>query len=382
MPAADRPSGIAPTPTTDAGGTTSFYVSQTLEGCEGDRTSIGVLVKTTPKPGVTTPVEYCQNVTAQPLSAQGASLKWYREPTSTESQTNPFTPFTANVGSYAFYVTQTGTNNCESPKEKIDVRIKPLPSATISGDNSVSLGQSAQILVTFTGDGPWDYTLSNGLTGKSVTQNPQRITVMPERTTTYTVTEVANACGKGIPNGSAMVTVRIPTISTGNPTIASLCAGTSFTLPFQASGDFVAANKFNVQISLTEADAGFRTIPTVRQGNDAIATVPDSIPGGNYFVRVVGESPQFIVKGSVSPVTVTVKPRPTATLTGSTTILIGETTTVNIAFTGDSPWTFRFNNGVRDSLITTSVTPYVIQVKPGATTTYTAQHGFQPVWRG
>lgn len=365
------PSGVAPTPSTEAGGTTSFYVSQTLEGCEGDRTSIGVLVKTTPKPGVTTPVEYCQNVTAQPLSAQGANLKWYREPTSTESQTNPFTPFTASVGSYAFYVTQTGTNNCESPKEKIDIRIKPLPSATISGDNSVSLGQSAQILVTFTGDGPWDYTLSNGLTGKSVTQNPQRITVMPERTTTYTVTEVANACGKGIPNGSAMVTVLIPTISTGNPTTASLCAGTSFTLPFQASGDFVTANKFNVQISLTEADAGFRTIPTVRQGNDAIATVPDSIPGGNYFVRVVGESPQFIIKGSVSPVTVTVKPRPTATLTGSTTILIGETTTVNIAFTGDSPWTFRFNNGIRDSLITTSVTPYVIQVKPGTTTTYT-----------
>lgn len=365
------PSAAAPTPTTDAGGTTSFYVSQTLEACEGDRKQINVLVKTTPKPGVTTPVEYCQNVTAQPLSAQGSGLKWYREPTSTESQTNPFTPFTASVGNYAFYVTQTGTNNCESPKEKIDVRIKPLPSATISGDNSVSLGQSAEILVTFTGDGPWDYTLSNGVTGKSVVQNPQKITVTPQTTTTYTVTEVANACGKGIPNGSAMVTVRIPTISTGNPTVANLCAGTSFTLPFQASGDFVTANKFNVQISLTEADAGFRTIPTVRQGNDAIATVPDSIPGGNYFVRVVGESPQFVIKGSVSPVTVTVKPRPTATLTGSTTILIGETTTVNIAFTGDGPWTFRFNNGQRDSLITTSVTPYVIEVKPGATTIYT-----------
>jgi hypothetical protein len=365
------PSGVAPTPTTNEGNTTSFYVSQTLEGCEGDRTAINVLVKTTARPSVTTPVEYCQNVTAQPLSAQGSKLKWYREPTATESQANPFTPFTANVGSYAFYVTQTGDNGCESPKEKIDVRIKPLPSATISGDNSVSLGQSAEILVTFTGDGPWDYTLSNNLTMKGVTQNPQKITVTPERTTTYTVTEVANACGKGIPNGSAMVTVRIPTISTGNPTIANLCAGTSFTLPFQASGDFVAANKFNVQISLTEADADFRTIPTVRQGNDAIATVPDSIPGGNYFVRVVGESPQFIIKGSVSPVTVTVKPKPTATLAGSTTILIGETATVNVTFTGDSPWTFRFNNGIRDSLITSSVTPYVIEVKPSATTTYT-----------
>ncbi|WP_373515859.1 hypothetical protein, partial [Persicitalea sp.] len=345
-------SGVAPTPSTDNGSDLNFYVSQTLEGCEGDRSSIRVLVKTTPKPGVTTPVEYCQNVSAQPLSAQGRDLKWYREPAAAESQTTPFTPFTANVGSYAFYVTQTGTNGCESPKEKIDVRIKPLPSATISGDNSISLGASSQITVAFTGDGPWDYTLSNGLTGKGVTQNPQRITVSPTTTTTYTVNEVANVCGKGIPNGSAIVTVRIPTVSTGNPTIASLCAGSTFTLPFQQSGDFVQGNKFNVQISLTEQDAGFRSIPTVTTGSDAVATIPDSAAGGNYFVRVVGESPQFVIKGSTSPVQVTVKPKPTATLTGATTILIGETTAVNVAFTGSSPWTFNFNNGSRDSLIT------------------------------
>ena len=364
-------SGVAPTPSTDNGSDLNFYVSQTLEGCEGDRTSIRVLVKTTPKPGVTTPVEYCQNVAAQPLSAQGRDLKWYREPSAAESQTTPFTPFTANVGNYAFYVTQTGTNGCESPKEKIDVRIKPLPSATISGDNSISLGASAEITVAFTGDGPWDYALSNGLTGKGVTVNPQKIKVSPTTTTTYTVMEVANVCGKGIPIGSAIVTVRIPTISTGNPTTASLCAGQSFTLPFQQSGDFVPGSKFNVQISLTEADAGFRSVPTVTTGSDAVATVPDTAAGGNYFVRVVSESPQFVIKGSTSPVQVTVQPKPTATISGSTTILIGETAAVNVAFTGGSPWTFNFNNSQRDSLITTSVTPFVINVKPDSTTTYT-----------
>ncbi len=362
--------GDAPTPSTANGGETNFYVSQTLEGCEGDRSAIRIKINTTDRPGVTTPLEYCQNVTAQPLSAQGRDLKWYRETTAAESQTTPFTPFTANVGNYSFFVTQTGTNGCESPKQEIKVRIKPLPSATITGDNSISLGASADIAVAFTGDGPWDYALSNGLTGKGETQNPLKITVSPERTTTYTVTEVANVCGKGIPNGSAIVTVRIPTVSTGNPTVASLCAGKSFTLPFQQSGDFVQGNKFNVQISLTEADAGFRSIPTVTTGSDAVATIPDSAAGGNYFVRVVGESPQFVIKGSTSPVQVTVSPKPTATLAGATTILIGETAAVNVAFTGGSPWTFNFNDGRRDTLITTSVTPYVINVKPDTTTTY------------
>ncbi|GAB3180766.1 Ig-like domain-containing protein [Telluribacter humicola] len=362
-------SANAPVPSTQDGGTTSYYVSQTLRGCVGDRAEIKVRINTTPKPAVTSPIEYCQNVTASPLAAQGENLKWYRESASTESQTNPFTPFTANVGTYSFYVTQTGSNKCESPKEEIKVRIKPLPSATIGGDKAISLGQSAEILVNFTGDGPWSYVLSNGLSGRT-SQNPLRVQVSPQRTTTYLVTEVSNECGKGTPNGSAMVTVLIPTISTGNPTTASLCAGRTFTIPFQASGEFVSTNKFNVQISPDTTDRNFYTIPTVQNGNDAVATVPDSTRGGNYFVRVVGESPQFILRGSISPVNVTVRPLPTATLTGATTILIGETANLSVALTGDGPWTFTFNNGTRDSLITTSVTPHIVTVKPGTTTTY------------
>ncbi len=363
--------GAAPIPSTLTGGETSYYVSQSLEGCEGDRSRITIRINTTPKPTVTTPLEYCQNATAPPLTAQGSQLKWYREATAAESQTNPFIPFTANVGSYAFYVTQTGSNGCESPKEKIDVRVKPLPSATISGDNSIALGQSAQITLTFTGDGPWDYTLSNNLSGKGETKNPLTISVSPLVTTTYVVLEVSNSCGKGIPNGSAIVTVRIPTVSTGNPTPASLCAGRTFTIPFQASGEFVSTNKFNAQISLSSNPADFKTIPSVRNGNEVVATIPDTTKGGNYFVRIVGESPQTIIQGSISPVNITVKPLPTATISGATTILIGESTSVSIAFTGESPWTFLFRNGVRDSSITTSITPFVIPVKPSTTTTYT-----------
>ncbi len=358
----------APTPSTAATGTQTYRVSQeTSTGCESARTTITVEVNGVPAaPTATSPIEICQGSPSAALTATGTSLKWY------DASNNPIggAPIPSNTVSSSYGVTQT-VNGCESPKEKIDVRIKPLPSATISGDVSVALGQSAQISIAFTGDGPWDYVLSNNLSDKGVTQNPVRITVSPERTTTYVVTEVSNSCGKGIPNGSAIVTVLVPTISTGNPTIASLCAGRSFTIPFQASGTFVPENKFNVQLSLTNTDAGFRSIPSVRNGSEIIATVPDTTRGGNYFVRIVGESPQFTIKGSVSPVNVTVQPLPTATISGTTTILIGESATVNVAFTGAGPWTFTFNNGSRDSVITTSVTPLAIPVKPAVTTTYT-----------
>jgi hypothetical protein len=365
-------SGSAPVPTTQEGGTISYFVSQSLLGCEGDRAEIRVLTKTTPKPTVTSPLTYCQNATTTPLSAQGEKLKWYRTPTTTESQTTPFTPFTANVGDFSFYVTQTGSNGCESPKEEIRVRVRPLPSATISGDNSIVLGQQAEITLSFTGDGPWSYQLSNGVSGQT-SQSTLRIPVSPQTTTTYLVTEVANQCGKGIPNGSAMITVRVPTITTGNPSTASLCAGRTFSLPFQASGDFVADNKFNVQIAPEGANPKFYTIPTVRSGNEAVATLPDTTRGGNYLVRVVGESAlmQFMLAGSVSPVAVTVRPLPTATISGGTSILTGQSTNLSIAFTGEGPWTFAFRTGTRDSLVTTSVTPFLLTVRPAATTTYT-----------
>jgi hypothetical protein len=349
---------------------TNFYVSQSLEGCEGDRAELRVTVKTTPMPATTEALEYCQNATATPLTATGSSLKWYRNATGGESQATPFTPFTAVVGNYSFFVTQTGDNGCESPRREIKITIKSLPSATVSGTTSISLGQSAVVSIAFTSSGPWKYTLSTGETGET-TNNPTRITVSPRTTTTYVVTSVSNACGEGTPIGSAIVTVRIPTISTGNPNTANLCAGRSFRVPFQASGDFVTGNAFVTQIATSNTSSAFITIPSVREGNEIVATVPDTTRGGNYFVRVIGASPQFQILGSVSPVTITVRGLPTAELQGTTTILQGESATLTIRLTGDSPWNISYNNGSRDTLFTTSVNPYAIVVRPAATTTYT-----------
>jgi hypothetical protein len=75
----EAPSGAAPTPSTAEGGTTSYFVGQTLEGCIGDRAKIDVKINTTPKPTTTTALAYCQNQVAPVLSATGTVLKWYRE---------------------------------------------------------------------------------------------------------------------------------------------------------------------------------------------------------------------------------------------------------------------------------------------------------------
>ncbi|WP_374756669.1 Ig-like domain-containing protein [Dyadobacter luticola] len=366
-------SNTAPTPSTAEGGTKSYFVAQTLEGCTSDRAKIDVKINTTPVPDTKTSLAYCQNEVAPRLEATGNVLKWYRSADATEFQGVPFTPFTEKVQDYSFFVTQTGaTNGCESPKEEIKIHIKSLPSATITGNSTIDLGSTANINIKFTGDGPWIYALSNGLTDTTDQSNHQ-VEVKPSTTTTYVVTEVSNACGKGLPIGSALVTVKVPTINSGNPSVAEVCAGKTFSVPFQQSGDFPSENTFKVQIAANNEDAQFRTIPSTATNNIVTATFPDTTKGGSYFVRVIssGANAEFTVKGSVSAITITASPLPIATLTGTQTILVGESANLKAEITGRSPWTLTLNNGTKDTLITASVTPYTFRVTPKTTSTYT-----------
>lgn len=364
-------SGAAPTPSTQEGGTTSYYVAQTLNGCLGDRAKIDVTINTTPVPQTTTALAFCQGVTAEPLTATGNELRWYRTTTG-ESQSTPFTPFTEKVEDYSFYVTQTGAaNRCESPKQEIKVHIKALPSASISGNSTIDLGGTTSVRIDFTSDGPWKYILSDGKTGETSTQNLD-VQVRPSVTTTYRITEVSNACGKGFPLGSAIVTVKVPTITTGNPSVAEACAGKTFQVLFQKSGDFPAANQFRVQIAPQSADTMFYSIPSAVNGSTITATFPDTTKGGNYVVRVVSEGadPAFTVKGSVSQIPITAKPLAVATISGSQTIVIGESAQLSVTLTSTGPWSFNLNNGTTDSLINAGSSPYTVVVAPAKTTTY------------
>ncbi|REA59879.1 hypothetical protein DSL64_16330 [Dyadobacter luteus] len=365
-------SAVAPIPSTAEGGTKSYYVSQTLEGCQGDRAKIDVKINTTPKPVTKTYLEYCQGVTAPILDATGTVLKWYRQFTDTEFQGYPYTPFTEKVEDYSFWVTQTGTNNCESPKEEIKIHIKAKPSATISGNTQIDLGQTANITLNFTADGPWTYILSDGKTGTS-NQATISIPVTPAATTNYFVTEVKNSCGIGTPMGTAQVTVRIPTIITGSPSVAEACAGKTFTVPFQQSGDFPTGNTFKIQIAQENLDAKFYSIPSVATGNSITATFPDTTKGGFYFVRVInsGTNASFDTKGSVNTIGITVSPLPVATISGTQTVFVGSPATLKVEITGKAPWSFTLSNGTKDSVITAAASPYSFVMSPRTTTTYT-----------
>jgi hypothetical protein len=91
-------------------GTGTYYVSQTVSGCESGRTPVTVTVTSTALPTATSPQTFCSNTnpTAANLTATGTNLQWYNVSTGG----SPL-PGTTALLSGTYYVSQT-VGGCES----------------------------------------------------------------------------------------------------------------------------------------------------------------------------------------------------------------------------------------------------------------------------
>lgn len=87
-------------------------------------------------PTVVSPVNYCQNAIATPLTATGTNLKWYTSLTGSGS-TSSVTPSTSVSGSTTYYVSQT-TDCGESQRAQLIVNVTETP-AVPTGLNSGSV---------------------------------------------------------------------------------------------------------------------------------------------------------------------------------------------------------------------------------------------------
>jgi gliding motility-associated-like protein len=289
--------------------TTSYTVTGTSNGCSG--TAIGtVTVNPGPAISVNSPT-ICAGQSAT-LTASGATTYLW----STGSSANAITVSPAVTTSY----TVTGTTSGCSGSTVATVTVNPLPNTTVNSAVICS-GQSANL----TAAGATTYLWSTGSTA-----NP--ITVSPLSTTSYTVTGTMNSCSK-----TAVGTVTVNPVPTVSVNSQSICSGASATI-----------------------------------------TATPSLAGGTYLWSPGGASSQSISVSPASTTTysvtyslngcsntgsgiVTVNPRPTATMSGGGTICAGNTSSVNINFTGPSPWTFTYSDGtVNNTISGVTVSPYVI----------------------
>ena len=122
----------APIINTAVFGTVTYYVSQTISGCEGPRTPVSITVVPKPAPpSVVSPVVYCQGDTPSQLEAYGQNIRWYPIPSGGVGTPITPTPGTNAQGVYTWYVSQT-IAGCESERIPVRVDVNYIPNAIIA----------------------------------------------------------------------------------------------------------------------------------------------------------------------------------------------------------------------------------------------------------
>lgn len=316
-------SSTPPTPSTASLGSTTYYVSQTVNGCEGPRAVIVVNVNAlATAPGVTSPVNYCQNQAATPLTATGTGLLWYTTPTGGTGSPAAPVPSTSAVGTTTYYVSQV-TGCGEGPRASITVNVSAGPSASISygTPNLCNVLNSAStpnppVAVTQTGTPGGTYSVSPS-TGLTIDASTGSINPSGATAGTYTIRYTIPGSG-GCSNFVTTTTVNIngaPSAAITYP--AAACTSTPV-VPAQLTGS--QGGTFTSTTGLT-----------INSSTGAI-TPATSTPGTYTITYTI--SPSAPCPGFTTTTNITITQAPSATIAYSLTNLCN---VVNTASTPNPP---------------------------------------------
>lgn len=301
-------SSTPPTPATNAVGTTTYYVSQTVNGCEGPKATIVVTVNAlATAPGVISPITFCQNQQAAPLTATGSNLLWYTNSTGgTGSPTAP-TPSTAVAGSTTYYVSQV-TGCGEGPRASITVNVNAGPSASIAYSPSLlcnsihtSSAPNPPVPVTHTGTAGGSYSVSPA--GLSVNTTTGQINPSGAVAGTYTIKYTIPGTG-GCSDFSTTTTVTISGSPAATISYPGLCTSDA---PTPVSRTGASGGSFS---STTGLDINATT---------GAITPAASVPG--TYVVTYTIAPSAPCPGYSTTTNVTITQAPSASIAYSTTNL-------------------------------------------------------------
>ncbi|WP_288428157.1 hypothetical protein [uncultured Spirosoma sp.] len=270
-----QPSAAAPAPpTTVAGSSTTYYVSQTVNGCEGPKTAITVTVTALPAaPAVSTPVNYCQNAVAQPLSATpvtGGTLTWYN-PGGTALGSAAPTPGTSIAGPQTYAVSQV-VNGCEGAKATITVNINQAPAAPTTTAALAYCQNSVAPALTATGAGTINWYTTAGGPASSVAPIP---TTTTPGTQTYYVSQTVNGCESS--KVTIVVTINaLPAAPVVSQTAVAVCQNS---IPVALTATAGSGGTLNWYTTLNRQSAAAPAPPTTVAGSSTTYYVSQTMNG-------------------------------------------------------------------------------------------------------
>ncbi|MFZ4107118.1 hypothetical protein, partial [Flavobacterium sp.] len=278
-------SATAITPVTTLSGSTDYFVTQTVSGCESPRASITVKVNATPVAPTVAPVTYCQFTTPSALTATGSNLLWYTNSTGGVGSAIAPTPSTASTVSVTYYVSQT-ILGCEGPRASITVTINPAPLAPLVAPVTYCQNATASAL-TATGTSLLWYTTAIGGTGSATAPIP---VTTPASSITHYVSQTLLGCES--PRASITVTVN-PT-----PAVPSVLTPVTY-CQNDSSSALTATGTSLLWYTAAIGGTGSATAPI------PLTTPPSSIT--HYVSQTL-----LGCEGSRASITVTVNPTPVA----------------------------------------------------------------------
>lgn len=323
-------SATAPTPSSASAGTTTYYVTQTVNGCESARESLAVTVTALPSaPTVTAMVGYCQGFSAPALTATGSNLLWYAAASGgTGSATAPF-PATTTVGNTNYYVSQT-VNGCEGPRAVINVEVYSIPNApTVNITQPTCAVNTGTIAVTAPIGINLEYSINNGVSyqpGTSFTGVPAGVTY------DVVVRNTLTGCASTVTLAAVNPALIIPAAPTASTTVQPNCITTT--------GTIVVSAPTGVNLEYT-IDGGITYQPSVTFNGLAPNTaytisVRDSSTGCTSANTVVNVDP--IPANPAAPVLNITQPICT---TPTATIAINSPTGANLEYSIDGGITYQ-----------------------------------------
>jgi gliding motility-associated-like protein len=204
---------------------TSYWVSQTINGCESNRFEVKVTLTSTAVPNVTNPT-IC-NASSTDVVVSGlpnATFNWYSDQTSSIILLNGETFTTPPLLSTTSYWVSQTIANCESERTQVTITIisPPLP---IVEDQNICLGNSTNINATGISGGTFNWYLSEVETTPTYTGATYTTTAIGTNTS-FWVTQVVNTCE----SEKVEVTITIGSIPPPNIVNTSVCQNSSANL--------------------------------------------------------------------------------------------------------------------------------------------------------